>query len=130
MDRTGIDAIDSVLNDMDRAFDKVLVMNSHGNGPISELLLEMREVMIAKGHDYSGSYHTFMSFEWQAALTGNTVENAFLVLIAHKVSRLIGLATQPEPPANEPVADTWHDLGNYIVLLQAYERFKKQNGHG
>lgn len=128
MDNKGFEEIDTVLFEMAKGIDGICRDYLQGEGPLVTLFAEMREVMRAKGHDYSGTYHTFKNFEWSSELLGNPVEMAFLQLMATKFSRLVGLGTQPEPPRNEPVVDTWMDLANYIVLMLAYGRFKDGQG--
>ena len=124
MTTPGLNEIDSVLNDLDKGFDKLLELNAKGQGPIADLLLEMRQLMIAKGHDYSGVFHTFKNFEISGYLCGKPVDNAFTDMMAHKFSRLLLSQTRLDPPNFESLDQSWIDLANYLILIVAWHRFE------
>jgi hypothetical protein len=119
--------IDRVLSEMTEDLEEMFFQfKTPRGGPLAVLLKDMRDLMIAKGHDYSGRFHAFKNFEWSAELRGSPVDAAFLDRMALKFARQVALQTQDDAPLWESSEQSWIDLANYIVLYIAWQRFKKQ----
>lgn len=92
---------------------------------IEAAALEALRVMKGKNGDYAPTTE-FSNFERAAEFAGVTVEEAMLVQIGIKITRLE--AQHDGRKANyEDVDDTLLDLQNYINILRAY-RTKQANG--
>lgn len=85
------------------------------------------ELMKKKNADYSGSdgVDPFANFRRAEALGVCTTEQAFLVRMTDKMSRLSSFAHKGKLSVeDETVYDTLEDLINYSVLLAAYLKSK------
>lgn len=85
------------------------------------------ELMRKKNADYAGSGGSdpFANFRRAEALGICTTEQAFLVRMTDKMSRLSSYASKGELSVeDETVYDTLQDLINYSVLLAAYLKSK------
>jgi hypothetical protein len=84
------------------------------------------ELMKKKNHDYAGgSSDPFANFRRAEALGVCTTEQAFLVRMTDKMSRLSSFSAKGKLIVeDESVHDTLQDLINYSVLLAAYIKSK------
>ena len=82
-----------------------------------EMVLRMRNTLIAKGDDYAISTDRLANFKDTAAICGLQPRQIVLTMIAIKVARLGVLLNKPDGPINEPIADSVLDLANYAILL-------------
>lgn len=102
--------------------------NDKRNPHFHMLLDEIRILHDKKSHDYATDSNVFSNFEESAQVAGVTVEQAFLVLIGTKLSRLKQLLTSGKAPNNESVVDSYKDLTNYCAILTSYSMKKSEQG--
>jgi hypothetical protein len=87
-----------------------------------------RDLMAVKNHDYAGSKGDtpWMNFQRSEEMGICSTEQAFLVRITDKISRLITFANNGVLLVkDEGVEDSIIDLINYLVLLSAFLNNKK-----
>tara|TARA_R100000700_G_C3093757_1_gene93933 strand:- start:259 stop:597 length:339 start_codon:yes stop_codon:yes gene_type:complete len=96
-----------------------------------DLCKEALELSMRKNHDYSGGedgsnpFQNFMFVEEMGV--GVTTEQGFMVRLADKMKRLSGFCkTGTFQVSDESFDDTVKDAINYLALLAAYVKSKKQ----
>jgi hypothetical protein len=77
---------------------------------VDSILAEMRATMIAKQRDY-GPLNISKFGEYGVLVRSND-----------KLERLINLYNSGNNPANEPLDDSWLDLGNYSLIALMLRR--------
>ena len=95
------------------------------------LCQEALELSMRKNHDYSGGEdgrNPFQNFMFVEALAmGVSTEQGFMVRMADKMKRLSGFCkTGTFQVSDESFDDTIKDAINYLALLAAYVKSKKQ----
>ena len=86
---------------------------------IKETFERYLEIVERKNADYSGTEDAFKAFR-TAEIAGITKEQAVLVRIGDKFSRVANLLKlpYPTPRINESLSDTLMDLANYAIILK------------
>ena len=85
-----------------------------------KLLDKIRTLHDKKSIDYANA-NPFSNFEFAAQTAKCTIDQAFLVLIGVKISRLHELVLSEKTPNNESVMDTYEDLTNYCAIWTSYK---------
>lgn len=77
------------------------------------------ELIKTKNKDYAGNGDPFENFK-SARVIGLTVEEALLVRILDKLSRMGNLIRREAQVKDEKITDTIVDACNYLAILKAY----------
>lgn len=88
----------------------------------------MEETMIRKNHDYSwwaACENPFKNFELVEQLGVTSVEQAFLVRMCDKLSRITSLIDNDAKVKDEAIEDTLVDLANYAIIMSLYVQHKR-----
>lgn len=90
---------------------------------------KMHEITTKKNHDYAGfSDSAFANFEVVEKCGITTTEQGFLTRIMDKISRINSFVVQGTLSVeDEKIDDTCVDACNYLILLSAYIRSKKND---
>ena len=84
---------------------------------IDSFLQKMRNILIKKGHDYSGKQDTLQNF-YISEVVGVLPEKGLLVRILDKINRVSNfIDSDILLVKDEKIEDTLIDLANYAVLL-------------
>ncbi|MBR1146664.1 nucleotide modification associated domain-containing protein [Bradyrhizobium sp. AUGA SZCCT0431] len=86
---------------------------------MAELYAANVEISRKKNSDYTNGDDAFKNFKLSAML-GIPVEQAILVRMSDKLSRIATLLHQDAQVADEAIGDTLSDLANYAVILRMY----------
>ena len=82
------------------------------------------ELIERKNHDYAGVDNPFKNFE-SALVVGIPVDQAILVRVLDKLSRVSNLLGKEAEVKDEAIEDTLLDAINYLAILKAYLEDKK-----
>jgi len=99
------------------------------NAELDKLMSRMREILVAKGHDYAGADDRFSNFRLCEAM-GIPVWKGIVIRMSDKLSRIFCFAkTDIFKVKDESVEDTLLDLANYCLLcLCAYREESAKKG--
>lgn len=99
------------------------------NAELDKLMSRMREILVAKGHDYAGADDRFSNFRLCEAM-GIPVWKGIVIRMSDKLSRIMCFAkTDAFKVKDESVEDTLLDLANYCLLcLCAYREEAGKRG--
>jgi len=92
---------------------------------IDEFLMKMKDLLIKKGHDYSGLEDTLKNFKINEDI-GISAELSIFIRLGDKYMRLKNFFKQKELKVDEKIEDTLVDLANYAALLYLAIVEKKQ----
>lgn len=90
-------------------------------------LEELLYITLSKNYDYAGSEKFFANFELAEELGICKTEEAFLVRMSDKFSRICRLIKKDAKVKDETIQDTLIDLANYSILLSCYLDQKKNS---
>lgn len=99
------------------------------NVELEKLFCRMRDILIAKGHDYAGASDRFSNFRLCEAM-GIPVWKGIVIRMSDKLSRIMCFAKADALQVkDESVEDTLLDLANYALLcLCAYREESAKKG--
>ena len=83
------------------------------------------ELIERKNHDYAGVDNPFKNFE-SALVVGIPVDQAILVRVLDKLSRVSNLLGKEAEVKDEAIEDTLLDAINYLAVLKAYLEDKRE----
>lgn len=84
---------------------------------LSDILLEIREMLMKKRADYSNSYEIIRK---------KYGEITPLIRLNDKFTRLEQLIVKNKEPQNEPIIDTYKDIIGYAILELMYRKTTKK----
>lgn len=92
---------------------------------ISSTFKEAMRIVKIKNHDYAGEKDPWQNFK-SASIIGLGVEQAILVRILDKISRVSNLLEAKAEVKEETIEDTIVDCINYLAILKSYREHVKK----
>ena len=92
----------------------------------SDTLISMNKIMEAKDRDYTTDSNPFSNFNLVEDMWIASAEQAILVRMSDKFSRIANLIDSEAKVKDETIEDTLIDLANYSIILKLLLKSKQQ----